>query len=170
VLGVLDAQDEFYDTKIGRNVERARHALAIDETRIDFEPTIITPRESDDVEQVWFAGAHADVGGGHAPDEDGARLSDLPLEWMMKEATKAGLTIETHLKGELRPDARATLHPSRRKIYRLRREFERPLDHGKGAVAIHRSVRERWESDPDYRPPNLVDYLEARGWPEPLVR
>ena len=43
-LGLFEDKDEFYDTKLGRNVEIARHALAIDENRSDFEPTIWTPR------------------------------------------------------------------------------------------------------------------------------
>lgn len=63
LMGLLDSNDEFYDTKIGRNVGVARHALAIDEQREDFEPTIIEPRDADHVEQVWFTGCHSDVGG-----------------------------------------------------------------------------------------------------------
>ena len=39
-LGLFDDKDEFYDAKIGSNVRIARHALAIDEHRSDFEPTV----------------------------------------------------------------------------------------------------------------------------------
>ena len=39
-LGLFEDKDEFYDTKIGSNVRIARHAMAIDEHRKDFEPTI----------------------------------------------------------------------------------------------------------------------------------
>ncbi len=163
VMGLLDADDEFYDTKIGRNVERARHAIAIDEKRSDFEPTIIAPRQSDNVTQVWFAGAHSDVGGGFKADLDGGLLADLPLGWLIGEAAKAGLAIETHLKSTLSSKPRAKLHRSRRKIYRLRPEHLRPIDHGLGDVLIHRSVKQRWEGDPRYRPKNLHQHLNSVG-------
>ena len=78
-LGLFEDKDEFYDTKIGKNVRVARHALAIDEHRSDFEPTIWIPRENMDLQQVWFAGAHSDIGGSSKPDEDGSLLSDNAL-------------------------------------------------------------------------------------------
>ena len=34
------------------------------------------------LEQVWFAGAHANVGGGYADNQ----LSDIPLLWMLDRA------------------------------------------------------------------------------------
>lgn len=168
-LGLFQDKDEFYDTKIGRNVRFARHALAIDELRRDFEPTIWLPRENLDLKQVWFVGAHSDVGGSYKPDDDGSLLSDIALQWMIKEAVESGLTIETHLSDGLRPRATATLHKSRRSFYRIKAELNRPIDHGKGDVLIHRSVRERWDEDDKYRPKNLVQYVEQKGWPTELV-
>jgi len=166
-LGLFEDTDEFYDTKIGRNVTRARHALAIDELRSDFEPTIWVPRPTMDLAQVWFAGAHSDLGGGYQRDKDGTLLSDLGLEWMTREAGLHGLTTEPHLRRSLEGNPLATVHRSRRSFYRVKRKLHRPIDHGKGEVLLHRSVRERWEQDPRYRPENLVDHLEARAgaWP-----
>ena len=169
-LGFLDDKDEFYDTEIGSNVRIARHALAIDELRRDFEPTVWRPKAGTDIKQVWFAGAHSDVGGSYAPDKDGALLSDLPLNWMMRQGTAAGLTLEPHLRRRLRGKATATLHQSRRKYYRLKRKFFRTIDHGNGPVLIHASVKERWEQDPEYRKKakNLKEYIDANGWPASL--
>ena len=166
-LGLFEDKDEFYDTKIGRNVTAARHALAIDELRSDFEPTVWMPRPTMDLVQVWFAGAHSDLGGGYARDEDGTCLSDLALEWMLREAKGYGLTAETHLRRGLAGNPLATVHRSRRSFYRVKKRYYRPIDHGKGEVLIHRSVRERWDSDARYRPKNLADYLESRAeqWP-----
>ncbi len=167
-LGLLEKRDEFYDTRIGSNVAVARHAMAIDELRSDFEPTIWEPRPGLDLKQVWFSGVHSNIGGSYAPDkETGGLLSDIPLDWMMDEAEQAGLTIEPHLPANLNGDCMATLHNSRRHIYRSKRPFHRPIDHGKGEVLIHASVRERWERDPKYRPRNLLTYLEAhdQAWP-----
>lgn len=48
-LGWLNVEDEFYDSKMGPNVRIARHALAIDERRYDFEATILQPRRNLDL-------------------------------------------------------------------------------------------------------------------------
>ena len=164
-LGLLDDKDEFYDTKIGSNVRIARHALAIDEFRADFEPTVWIPRDNLDLKQVWFAGAHSNVGGSYPPDSGGWLLSDIALEWMMREASTSGLTLEPHLKQRLRSKATATLHESRRSYYRIKKKAFRPIDHGKGSTLVHRSVKERWDRDKKYRPKNLVDYVKMIGWP-----
>jgi len=43
------------------------------------------------LKQVWFAGAHADVGGGYKETE--AMWSDEALHWMASEATDKGLQL-----------------------------------------------------------------------------
>ena len=166
-LGLLHKKDEFYDTKIGPNIDIARHALSIDELRSDFEPTVWQPRDGLDLKQVWFAGVHSNIGGSYAPDkETGGLLSDIPLRWVINEATQAGLTMEPHLAAGLKDRADAKLHNSRRHIYRSKRPYYRPIDHGKGDVLMHQTVKQRWDNDPKYRPKNLVDYLDqAGGWP-----
>jgi len=169
-LGLFDDKDEFYDTKLGRNIRVARHALAIDELRSDFEPTIWTPRVGMDLKQVWFSGAHSNVGGSYKPDEDGALLSDNTLDWMLNEAGRFGLTFETHLKKSLKKSPVASLHDSRRSFYRIRKKYYRAIDHGKGEVLLHRSVKQRWDKDRNYRPKNLVEYIQRSGWPAELIR
>lgn len=168
-LGLCDDKDEYYDTKIGKNVAIARHAMAIDEYRSDFEPTIWQPRENMDIQQVWFAGAHSNIGGSYKPDSDNTVLSDNSLLWMVNQAGSNDLAIEPHLKKEARPNALATVHNSRRSFYRVKKKFYRDIDHGKGEVLIHRSVRQRWDQNPKYRPKNLSEYIEKNGWPTKLV-
>ncbi|KAF2200008.1 hypothetical protein GQ43DRAFT_473118 [Delitschia confertaspora ATCC 74209] len=48
-----------------------------------------------DIQEVWFAGCHADIGGGWPlnPGEDTA-LSHIPLSWMVREAQRAGLNFD----------------------------------------------------------------------------
>lgn len=174
-LGLLDKKDEFYDTKMGDNILTARHAMAIDELRSDFKPTAWQLRPEVDLKQVWFAGVHSNVGGSYAPDKyTGGLLSDIPLDWMMREATKAGLMFEPHLRSSLKPRADATLHSSRRHIYRSKRPYFRPLDHKDeddqdydyGEVLVHRSVKERWDKKSlKYKPKNLLEYVRLHGWP-----
>lgn len=155
LMGLFDRKDEFYDTKLGNNVRIARHAMAIDERREDFEPTLWDPRDGLDLKQIWFAGSHSDIGGGYPADDQGLLASDSALEWMMEQARNAGLDIEEHLPAGINPSARARLHNSRRHVFRFARPLIRNLKPDDFETAIHPSVAERWRKNPDYRPPNL---------------
>ncbi len=164
VLGFLDGADEFYDTKMGSNVRIARHALAIDEQREDFEPTVWTLREGVDLKQVWFSGVHADIGGGYGPSRTTkTTVSDITLAWMLGEARRAGLVIEPHVSDGLTDGVTAPINRSRRHIYRFKRRLYRPLSCVGKPTMIHQSVRQRWDADPNYRPRELVK-LVADGW------
>lgn len=167
-LGLLEDKDEFYDTKLGDNVSIARHAMAIDEHRVDFIPTIWEPRDDMDMQQVWFAGSHSNVGGSYKPDPDGSALSDNTLAWMIGQAQSAGLDLERHLKRNLHENPLATLHNSRRSFYRIREKYFRPIVHGKGPVLIHETVKDRWDDDLGYRPKNLQKFIDEQNWP-PLI-
>jgi hypothetical protein len=91
----------FHNVQLSDQVLCARQALAIDETRQKFAPTFWKappePAVTDDprVKQVWFEGAHSDVGGGYAQ----TGLSDTALYWMAKEAHQAGLVFDAPLLG-----------------------------------------------------------------------
>ncbi|KAH9860806.1 hypothetical protein J1614_012139 [Plenodomus biglobosus] len=47
-----------------------------------------------DIQEVWFPGCHADIGGGWPLGDDDAALSHVPLVWMVREAQKAGLEFD----------------------------------------------------------------------------
>jgi hypothetical protein len=49
--------------------------------------------------QVWFAGVHADIGGGY-PEVQSA-LSKYPLLWMIEEAVKCGLKVDRRTVNQL---------------------------------------------------------------------
>lgn len=165
LMGLFNRHDEFYDTKMGANVSIARHAMAIDEQRVDFEPTVWLSRPGVDLKQIWFAGSHSDVGGSYPPDKKtGIRSSDTPLEWMLDEANAAGLMIEPHLRNTITDGSRGKLHKSRKHVYRLKSRLHRPLILKEKPTKIHPSVKKRYESDPDYRPPNLKQLVENNGW------
>jgi uncharacterized protein (DUF2235 family) len=94
---------KFHSVQLSTQVLCARQALAIDETRLKFAPTLWeAPEEPADaptadprVKQVWFEGAHSDVGGGYAQ----TGLSDTSLLWMTREAHAAGLVFDSDLLG-----------------------------------------------------------------------
>ena len=82
---------EFHDVELSRYVKHACHALAIDERRGPFRPSLwrAQPKPGQIVEQVWFAGVHSDVGGSLDP-----ALGQPTLEWMKERASSAGLVLE----------------------------------------------------------------------------
>ena len=78
----------FFDSDLGAHVEHAFHALALDERRKNFVPTLWTQKpegkaKGQELKQVWFAGVHSDVGGGYA--EHGT--ADIALAWMASEVS-----------------------------------------------------------------------------------
>jgi len=165
LMGLFDKHDEFYDTKMGSNVSIARHALAIDEKRQDFEPTIWLPRVGVDLKQVWFSGVHSDVGGSYPPDrKTGAMVSDIPLKWMIDEAVNSGLRIESHIKCSLTDGTQGKINRSRNHIYRLKSPLNRPLIVDNKPIRIHPSVKDRYLVDSSYRPKQLKKLVEELGW------
>jgi uncharacterized protein (DUF2235 family) len=74
-------------------VQHVRHAVAIDERRKNFRESLFVKATKDqDVKEVWFAGAHADVGGGYEEAHSG--LSKIALEWMLDESELLGLVVK----------------------------------------------------------------------------
>lgn len=165
LMGLLDGDDEFYDDKMGPNIYIARHALAIDEQRTDFEPTIWKPRENVDLKQIWFAGVHSDVGGSYGPDKKtGTCVSDIPLAWMLKEARGADLGFESFITERLTDGTTAPLHKSRKHVFRVKKKLERELVLKGIPTKIHPSVRVRYEADSNYRPTRLKALVKEQGW------
>ncbi|HEY3304872.1 MAG TPA: DUF2235 domain-containing protein [Candidatus Binatia bacterium] len=174
---ITRGEHQFHDTALSGTVEHAYHALAIDEHRAPFEPTLwaYKPKDGQKVEQVWFCGAHSDVGGGYAQ----VGLSDIALEWMMGKARGAGLAFDdtTIAARPLHPDPRGELHNSKTGLYRATPGIDRPIgfstkdpknptDAPKQAdptQSVHESVRARWDGDPSYRPSSLRDYFKRSG-------
>jgi uncharacterized protein (DUF2235 family) len=78
-----------------------RHAVSIDERRAFFRQNLfgIPHDSSQDVEEVWFAGVHSDVGGSYPESE--SQLSKLALRWMLCEAELAGLLIDAGRKADI---------------------------------------------------------------------
>ena len=75
----------FKDLSIPENVERAYHMVAMDEMRDSFEPTLMDPDPiaPERIVEVWFAGDHANIGGGWATD----RLSDITLDFLLRHVS-----------------------------------------------------------------------------------
>jgi uncharacterized protein (DUF2235 family) len=132
LLNLLDKAKNwsFHDTTLGAHILKARHAVAMDEMRASFTPTLWTdendhilndPDDSGRVRQVWFPGVHSDVGGGYVE----CGLSDLALDWMIKQAELSGLAFDPAFKKQIRPDFQGLLHDSLRGAFKAMRSRPR---------------------------------------------
>ncbi|MDH5408252.1 MAG: DUF2235 domain-containing protein [Gammaproteobacteria bacterium] len=144
----------FYHYKLTDNVEFACQALAIDDERTAFWPFVwaeknipgAKDRTPENVEQVWFAGMHSNVGGGY----ERAGMAGVPLHWMMTRAQYHGLMFNngavdscydaSHVHGRMY-NSRSGMAM----FYRYHpREIEKLCkDKLLGNIKIHRSVIER---------------------------
>lgn len=57
--------------------------------------------DGQDIDEVWFSGGHADVGGGWEMLEDSKSASHVPLAWIVREAMKAGLPFDAEKVAEM---------------------------------------------------------------------
>ncbi|AZC37703.1 T6SS phospholipase effector Tle1-like catalytic domain-containing protein [Pseudomonas chlororaphis] len=90
-------------TRKNRDVKIIRHAVSLDERRSFFRQNLWTEGEGVNLKQVWFAGVHADVGGGYPAGE--SQLALIALRWMIGECLEAGLSIDVEA-------CRAELYPA----------------------------------------------------------
>jgi hypothetical protein len=150
-------------------VSHAYQALAIDERRRQFEPTLwvqppgeTTPK----MEQVWFAGVHSSVGGGSRD----SGLSNQALLWMMEKAKAAGLAVDEAYVGTLEANVIGPYRDSWRGAYRffppLPREIDRPIDcekkeRCKTYETVHDSARERLKRAAECLPVYMSGCLDA---------
>ena len=149
----------FLDTGLNPAVLNAYHALAIDEKRLQFPPTLWTsqPAPGQTLEQVWFCGVHSDIGGGEPDDAPGATaLSDITLNWMASKAVALGLQINASVQAQyaipLDPEyALDKLHTS----WNILSGFPKVRSIDKNAVLAN-SVLLRCQHDSSYRPANLA--------------
>lgn len=176
----------FLETDLRINDTHAYHALAIDEHRKTFAPTLwkkktpkqgetYPPRSIDQVEQRWFVGAHANVGGGYEND----LLAQMPLNWLINKAIAHGLVF----KDKVVIDGDPTTCPIRDSYAEMAHGIYKALTFGKpfyrpiGAEPVDTSdavtttinetidatVFDRWRKDGAYRPPNLLDWANRRN-------
>lgn len=106
-------------TRLPPCITNARHALALHEVRPLFEPLLFEdrPRHPHTLQQVWFAGAHADVGGGYAD----AQLSNVALEWMACEAQTLKLDVDARPAPTLPASQLGPIHHESRGLFGIER-------------------------------------------------
>lgn len=191
LLNPINRRYRFHDTALSTTVQRAHQALAIDERRGPFAPTMWV-QQPDAVgqilEQVWFAGVHTDVGGGQRDPG----LADIALLWMVDRAADAGVAFDPgyfsaaapadaaqreaarRTGAYVAPDPALLPHDSFTGLYRLlpahvRRPGREQGTDGAGAKAtgsrqsVASSARDLLNDGRGYAPAALVEFLDAGG-------
>lgn len=177
---------QFHDVKLSRIVDYAYHALAIDEQRAPFIPTLwrkSANSESQVLEQVWFPGVHSNVGGGYEDES----LSDVPLQWMVTKAALTGLVFQKTLLSDIKPNPQGHMYDSMDCLYRflgilrygnfrtggasirpinnasfyLEKEKKQPVSPEAMAESAHEAFdrRHSWEEG-RYRPVNMLKAIQ----------
>lgn len=144
---LTDRQHAFHNHHLGASIRHGFQALALHETRAVFDPVLWDCPEGweGNVEQVWFAGAHADVGGQVGALVGARPLANIPFVWMMGRAEACGLALPAGWRERFPCNPRAPMVGTWRswgKVFLLRRRRVVGQDRSE---KLHPSVAERGE-------------------------
>ena len=169
---------KFENRTISSNVKEALHLCSIDDKRKAFQPTLMNSENR--VTEIWFAGAHSDVGGGYHRDG----LSDNTLRFMIDEIGRRNLGLVTIVPSEVKykninaskddvelkfddlvvePNVFGKNHQQIRPWVLQWTLYDRKItviendEISEKRPKIHHSVAERIYGDIDYRPVGLKD-------------
>ncbi len=175
ISGLFNKGSRFHDAELSSAVESARHAVALDEYRRAYEPTLWSNLDllnaataSDDpqagpwYQQSWFPGDHSSIGGGG----DVIGHSSAALLWVAEGAQAVGLKFREGALDDARKqvDHRAALR-SHSKSGWLAKLLSRAARKGPALLEdVSHHARLRWQEPPD----NLPERAKYR--PEALKR
>jgi uncharacterized protein (DUF2235 family) len=164
-----DGKHEYHDVMLNSSIQNAYHALAIDERRAPFKPTLWEkpPGWNGKLEQAWFPGVHSNVGGSYTPDG----LANEALHWIVEKAENLGLEMDKAYLEHFTPCFNSKLHDSYGWQYNLAGgEHHRPIgnftEHGE---CLHQATIDRRNLFANYRPQMLEKYL-AKGNAPPYAQ
>lgn len=159
---------QYHDVALNPSIRNAVHALAIDERRKPFAPTLWTrpPGWDGQLVQAWFAGVHSDIGGGYEDDS----LANEPLHWLLAYAREQGLAMNEAYLSHFKPNIYRPLHDTLSAMYRLTGPHQRPMGQAaRGEERVHRSALNRMaRPECAYAPPNLQE-AQRSGTPLGVV-
>jgi uncharacterized protein (DUF2235 family) len=159
----------FHDVTLSSWVENACQALAIDERRKLFTPTLWQksntvkndPNHPQRMEQRWFAGVHSNIGGGYAD----TGLSDIALSWLAKKAGEAGLCYDSTVYQKIKGNPWGEMRNSYTPLYWFWLPVWRSINLGDETTnqSIDNTVYDRHREIYKYRPRNLRPFIKNRN-------
>jgi|SRR5882672_1798765 len=146
---------KYHDTALNDHISHAYHALAVDERRGPFAPTLFArpPKWQGTLEQAWFPGFHCNVGGSLDPDG----VANEALHWIVQKAQGWRLEFNETYLGYYTPCFNSELRDSMSSKYRLLRKHVRLIGaNGANGEFLHQSVLDRMkDASSRYAPVNL---------------
>jgi len=111
---------DFHNHALGDAIRNGFHALALNESRNAFQPVLWESRPdwTGRLEQAWFRGGHADVGGHLGVFQVARPLSNIPLVWMLDHAETCGLPLPKGWRTRFPTDPTAPAFGTKRGIAR----------------------------------------------------
>ena len=152
----------FYVYDLNDKVKHAYQALALDDARTSFWPLVFdeNKHQQTQIEQVWFAGMHANVGGGY----ERTGLATVALHWMLVRASHHDLHFKKGFVQQQEQDANVNgrLYNSRDGVAIFYRYHPREIDTlcknkmRDNEIKIHETVIDRMQQQTaDYAPTHL---------------
>ncbi len=144
---------EFHDDRLAPHIRHGYHALAIDEDRSSYRPRLwrYSREWQGRLEQAWFPGSHADIGGEVRSRRAARGLSNIPLNWILRRAERHGLKLPESWQERFPEDAAAPMIGCRTGIARFFVMREPRQVGGSDGETLHLSIRERMAALPRYR-------------------
>ncbi|WNM60513.1 DUF2235 domain-containing protein [Candidatus Nitrospira neomarina] len=150
---------KYHDVGLHPTILHAYQALAIDERRKPFAPSVWQRPSgwTGTLEQVWFAGVLSNVGGGYHPDG----LANEALHWMVEKAEGLGLEFDKSFLDHYQPCFNLVLQDSMSAMCKVMGPRARLIGQQAGDdEAVHQSAIDRVNlPDCHYDPKNLRIYL-----------
>lgn len=167
LLQFINKRWSFHDMTLSSWVENAFQALAIDEHRKPFRPSVWQKSPNADgqvLEQVWFSGVHSNVGGSYP----NTGLSDISLLWMLAKAEACGLVIDRSRVTAInnpQPNPFGTLYNSQTIWYKLTGlgDYVRPIGQGANESVASTAIARLKNPESKYQPENLKKFLADGG-------
>lgn len=187
IKGISSRTLRFHNTHLSKVAQHSYQALALDEYRkpywailwtrfIPDKPDIGEVNDDDRyVEQRWFSGAHANVGGGYRND----LMPQRPLAWIQEKAEYCGLSFRSKITiddedRDFSPcDSYSEFLGGLWKILTFGHRYVRwiqsnPVKKKNGTVEtvnerIDKSVFDRCQRYKSYRPLGLVEWARRKG-------
>ena len=172
VSEATNAKYAFHDLKLSSTVEAARQALAIDENRVEFEPTPwenldeLNGERKGNYSQLWFPGDDGSVSGGG----DIRGLSNNTLVWILEGAIAQGAEFDADMLKNWRElaDSLAPLHNSTKPLDFTDKYLYRhgPRKGPTDPAELGQSTRDRLAYEAKakgwalYRPESLADLIK----------